>query len=222
MNKSKKNNKKNNVLKGIAVGAVLLSMGLSSIAEVTYAVSREVNTPSISEGCCRKREHKNILKESLKELVKEGKLTQEKADNVLSYIKKNKDRREHRGLFDDMVKEGVITKEEAEAIREKNRDKRMLLRREEITKNLNELVKDNTITQEQADKFVEKLQKQDEEIKELHKKAKNMSPEQKKEYMKNALKGKDIIDQMVKEGTITQKQAESMREVMPRPHKEKR
>lgn len=222
MNKSKKNNKKNNVLNGLAIGAVLLSMGLSSISQVTYAASRELNGPSVSESCCRRREHKNLLKESLKKLVKEGKLTQEKADNVLSYIKKNKDERQYRVLFDDMVKKGIITKEEADDIREKNRDKRMLLRREKITKDLNELVKDKTITQEQANKFIEKLQKQDEEIKELHKKAKNMSPEQRKEYMKNALKGKDILEQMVKEGIITQKQAESMREVMPKPHKEER
>ncbi|PRR70526.1 hypothetical protein [Clostridium thermopalmarium] len=41
MNKSKKNNKKNNVLNGLAIGAVLLSMGLSSISQVTYAASRE-------------------------------------------------------------------------------------------------------------------------------------------------------------------------------------
>lgn len=220
-----KNSRKKNPLKSIIIGATVLSISASIVAEPLYVLAKESSRISISASTCRKGKKGSLLKESLKELVKEGALTQEKADNVLSYIKKNKDKREeHISLFDEMVKEGVITKSEADAIRDKNADKKILLRKEMITKSLNGLVKDKTITQEQANKFIEKLEKQDEKRRELHKKLRSMSQEERKEYIqKNGLRGKDIIDEMVKEGIITQEQAGVMRDKMPKtkPHKEK-
>ncbi|QGU94404.1 hypothetical protein GOM49_04155 [Clostridium bovifaecis] len=220
-----KDNKKKSALKSIIIGATILSIGASVVVEPIYVLAKESSRLSISSSTCRRGKEGNILKDSLKELVKEGTLTQEKADNVLSYIKKNKDKGEGNiGLFDEMVKGGVITNKEADAIRDKKADKKILLRKEMITKSLAGLVKDKTITQEQANKFIEKLEKQNEERRELHKKLRSMSQEERKDYIqKNGLRGKDIIKEMVKEGIITQEQAEVMRDKMPKPkpHKEK-
>lgn len=258
-----KNKKLNNVLQTLVIGVTVLSIGTGVYAKTTYAAGAsklsvnvgecekekgcKVKFSESDEGCKRhiKKNSMNSLKASLNELVKEGALTQEKADKVISQFEKRKDERKaefekmkkmteeerkeyvknkkekYINPFDEMIKDGTITKSEAEAITNRNREKISLERKEKITENLSGLVKDKTITQEQMDKFIEKLEKQQVERKALHKKLRGMSEEERKAYMdKKEFKRKsDILKEMVKEGTITSKQAEAMQKVMPKIYK---
>lgn len=230
--------KRNNLLKSIVIGATILSIGFSTYVKPSHVSAKELPSSSMSVDALGKKKYKDILKESLKELVKEGVLTEEKADNVLSFVKEkrenkynkeneeNKENKENKerymNIFDEMVERKIITKEEAEAIRNKKIDKKIDFRREKIAENLDNLVKDKTITKEQKDKFLEKLDKKNKEGKELHKKLINMSHEERREYLeKNKLNRKSILDEMVKEKSITEGQAEAIKKAMPMPHRDK-
>lgn len=225
------NNKKFNVIKGLIIGATILSIGASTHVKSAHAFEEESSKATISASVCRKGKSGKLLKKSVNDLVKEGVLTKEKADNVLSYVKKNKDKDKdkdnkegHHKLFESMVNEKIITQVEADAIREKKYENIMILKKEKITKSLKGLVKDNKITQEQADKFMEKFEKKSNERRELHKKLRGMTKEKKKEYLdQNKLKGKSVIEEMVEEKIITENQAEAIKEAMPKAkhHKEK-
>jgi len=219
-----KDNKKINVFKVLIIGATVLSIGTSSYVKAAHAFEEESSKATISASVYRKGKSGKLLKKSVNDLVKEGVLTKKKADNVLSYAKKNKDNKEgYHKLFENMVNEKIITQVEADAIREKKYENIMILKKEKITKSLKGLVKDNTITQEQADKFMEKFEKKSNERRDLHKKLRGMTKEKKKEYLEqNKLKGKSIIDEMVEEKIITEKQAEAIKEAMPKAkqHKE--
>lgn len=200
----------------------------SSICQVYAYNSNSSRKPLEISRSFTKEKNYDILNESLKELVKEGVLSKEKADKVLQYVNENSnnssnDNKKHRKIFDEMVERKIITEKEAEAIRERKADKKFQLKKERITKALNDLVKDKTINEEQSNKFIEKLEKSNMERKELHKKLRNMTEEERKEYFrKNKIKGKSIIEEMINENIITKEQGESIRKAIFKHDNEKK
>ncbi|WP_055669840.1 hypothetical protein [Desnuesiella massiliensis] len=183
------------------------------------------------------------MKTYLTSLVNEGVLTQQKADSITNYLQKKEEERkaefdkikamtpeerknymsqkkgERLNPFDAMVKDGVLTQTEADTIKSKLQEKRATERKQKITEQLSGLVENKTITQDQVNKLIEKLQKKDEEAKALHEKLKAMTPEERKSYMEQNKKDrKDILQELVDEGTITKDQADAMRKVMPMHH----
>ena len=183
------------------------------------------------------------MKTYLTSLVNEGVLTQQKADSITNYLQKKADERkaefdkiksmtpeerknymsqkkgEMLNPFDAMVKDGVLTQTEADTVKSKLQEKRAAERKQKITEQLSSLVENKTITQDQVNKLIEKLQKKDEEAKALHEKLKAMTPEERKTYMEQNKKDrKDILQELVDEGTITKDQADAMRKAMPMHH----
>lgn len=183
------------------------------------------------------------MKTYLASLVNEGVLTQQKADSITNYLQKKAEERkaefdkvksmtqeerknymsqkkgERLNPFDAMVKDGVLTQSEADTIKSKLQEKRAAERKQKITEQLSSLVENKTITQDQVNKLIEKLQKKDEETKALHEKLKAMTPEERKTYMEQNKKDrKDILQELVDEGTITKDQADAMRKAMPMHH----
>lgn len=183
------------------------------------------------------------MKTYLTSLVNEGVLTQQKADSITNYLQKKAEERkaefdkikamtpeerktymnqkkgEKLNPFDAMVKDGILTQAEADTINSKLQEKRATERKQKITEQLSSLVENKTITQDQVNKLIEKLQKKDEEAKALHEKLKAMTPEERKSYMEQNKKDrKDILQELVDEGTITKDQADAMRKVMPMHH----
>lgn len=183
------------------------------------------------------------MKTYLASLVNEGVLTQQKADSITNYLQKKTEERkaefdkiksmtpeerknymsqkngERLNPFDAMVKDGVLTQSEADTIKSKLQEKRAADRKQKITEQFSSLVENKTITQDQVNKLIEKLQKKDEEAKALHEKLKAMTPEERKAYMEQNKKDrKDILQELVDEGTITKDQADAMRKVMPMHH----
>lgn len=212
-------NKKINALITATIMSTALSLGTSTNMKPVFAYAIGDSASLDIENIVK---DKGILEETLNELINEKVITKEKADNILSYVRENaKDskinNRKLENLFGEMVEKKILTEEEAEAIRERNGEKIFLLKKDEISKKLDELVKNNTITQEQKKCFMDKLDKAHSGRKEIYKKLKGMSEKERKEYIeKNNLHRKDIIDEMLKENIINESQAESMRKSMPK------
>ena len=156
------------------------------------------------------------MKTFLNELVREGKLSQEKVNNIISYIEKKSEERkaemekiknmtpeerkaemekkkvakeERISPFDALVKDGVITESELTSIQNKLHEKMTTERNARIKEQFKSLVDNKTITEDQVNKLIEKMNKINE--------------------MK-----RDMFKQMVDEGIITSDQAEAMKKAI--------
>lgn len=179
------------------------------------------------------------LSESLKAVVEKGTITQEQADSILKKFEAAEKEREAllakmenmtlkeireskvdikgtRNPMEQLVSEGVITQEQVDAIQKSNMETAQKQNLQRISDSLKALVDKGTITQDQADKIVKKIEDTQKEREALLEKIKNMTEEERHQYMQdNGQKPQDPISQLVADGTITQEQADAVKEAVP-------
>jgi len=81
---------------------------------------------------------------------------------------------------------------------------------------LKTLVDKGTITQEQSDKILKKLEDVQKDREALFEKMQGMTMEERRQYIKdNKEKPQDPISQLVADGTITENQAKAIRDILP-------
>lgn len=170
------------------------------------------------------------MKAVLDSLVEERTITREKADKIMQYIEKRNQERKNMteeqrkaqikskriGLLDELKKEGIITDEEAGLIREKRRQ----IHEEKIAKDLNGLVEKGIIKSRDVEKIKDYLKVEREERRKMFEQLKDMTEEQKKEFFQNYKKSrKDVVQKMIDDKVINEKQAEEIRKIMPQYNK---
>ncbi|KPU45107.1 hypothetical protein OXPF_12330 [Oxobacter pfennigii] len=184
-----------------------------------------------------------FMEEQLKTLVDEKIISQEAADKIKELQQKNIDERkeelnkvkdmteeEREAYFEDnknqslkpvkediysrAVTEGIITQEKADEIRNKLDSIHEEERDKKISEIMSELVQKGTITQEQADKVIEYMNTE-EENKELdHEKIRDMTFEERREYMQNKVSDKEnFLSELVEDGILTNEQADEISKV---------
>ncbi|MCG8500502.1 MAG: MICOS complex subunit MIC60 [Firmicutes bacterium] len=197
--------------------------------------------------------NKETLETVLSELVEDGTLTQSEAEGVIAFLEdkaaekkarweemkemtreERKEyleayRQENQGqrtsLFGEMVEEGILSEAQVDAIREKKHEKMQELKREKMNEWLSAFVEDEVITQDQADDILDFMEQKAEERKAHCEEIKDMTSEERKEYLEQIREEKkNIFEEMVEEGVITQEQADEMAKNKPgrrgkRPHK---
>ncbi len=187
---------------------------------------------------------KDKIEKLVNELVEEGNLSEDKGDSILSFIEdkkaemeahmeemkdmtpeerrefieKNREERPQGGIIEEMVDEGIITEEDGDLIRDKNEENMRELKQTQINNSLSPLVEEGIISQDVIDRFIELDEERHEERKAKFGKMRDMTKEERRDFLKeNRGNRVSIIDQMVEEGTITEDQADAIRESLPRP-----
>jgi polyhydroxyalkanoate synthesis regulator phasin len=175
------------------------------------------------------------ISDSLKTLVDKGTITQEQSDKILKsfadaaanraaqaqkienmtvkearqYMQDNQGKT-HNSL-EQLVTDGVITHDQADAFKDAMAENAQKQNQQRISDGLKALVDKGTITQAQADKILAKLDTVQKDREALREKIKNMTAEERQQYMKNnQLKPENPISQLVTDGTITQEQADAL------------
>lgn len=229
------------VISGVLVGGMLLSGGVA-LADTNNApkvtVAQQQNIPT---------ERSQILSNVLDQMVKDGSLTKDKANQVKAFIEKKvkekkarhkdfkklspKERKaqhekwagkheEKGGLFTDLVKNNVLSQKEADALKAKLVETAHQMRGQRVNEGLKTLVAKKTITQAQADKVLVQLKTEQQKRKALFEKIKNMTPEQRQQYFKNNKPShRNPLQELIKNGTITQYQAKAIAQAIF-PHHE--
>jgi len=185
-------------------------------------------------------QHQQQISDSLKSLVEKGTITLEQSDKILKQFEDaKKDRealaqkmenmtlkeirqymqdnqRKPQNPINQLVSDGVISQEQADAFQATMKETAQKQKRQQISDGLKALVEKKTITQEQAAKILKQLEAAQKDREALFEKAKDMTPEERRQYMRNN-KGKfqNPISQLVEDGTITQEQAKAIRDIFP-------
>ena len=116
----------------------------------------------------------------------------------------------------DLVDKGTVTEDQAKSIRDKMRSIADQQMQQQWHKDLATLVAKGTITEEQSGQILTFLENNNQKIRSVTDKIKDMNPEQRTQYLKeNMSNTKDPISQMVEQGMITQQQSDAVREVVP-------
>lgn len=114
-------------------------------------------------------------------------------------------------LFSDLVEKGIITQQEADAIKSKLQTLRQTERQEEVKADLNKLVEAKTITQEQAAKVIEYMNKQKADKAAEMEKMQDMTLKEITAYFKDKDINKvSIFSQLVADNVLTQEQADAV------------
>lgn len=216
-------------LSGVLVGGLLLSGGL------TFASSGSSTTDSLTGKMpfFGQREHRGgmgpgkgfgmagdfgkagpklLAQGTFDQLVKEGVIKQEKADEIKAYLDK-------KDLFTDLVKNNILTQEQANTIKSKLNELAQKARQQHLKDSLKALVDKGTLTQAQVDKILTKHDNFDKDRDALFDKVKNMTQEERRQYMQdNKVEPQNLIDQLVTDGTITQDQANALANIFPFHH----
>jgi len=140
------------------------------------------------------------------DLIDEGIITQEQADEITKLLPKQGKHLGGRKDFD-----GDHTQ-----------------RQEIMTEVLDKIVEDGTLSQEKADKILNFINEKEEERKAEFEKTKDMTREERKAYFKeNKPQRSNLLDALVEEGIITQDEADELSSIFPQdrdnrgPRKEK-
>ncbi len=227
-------------LSGVLVGGLLLTGGLAFAGDTNSSVSDILagKMPffgqvmkcrgGIAQG--RGMVDKAILSQAtLDQLVKEGVITQNKADEIKAYIDEMTQERQagnpgtrlagKQDLFTELVKNNILTQEQANTIKTKIQEIADKQNQQRISENLKTLVEKGTITQEQSNKILKRFEDVKKEHEALLEKIENMTVKEARQYMQdNQQKPQDIISQLVTDGTITQDQAKAVRGILL-PHR---
>jgi len=174
------------------------------------------------------------LQTVLGKLVADKTITQEQADKLVSYLKTRLDQRKAQreqmknltpeqrqalrkespvkvGFLDQAVADKVITREQAQAIRDALREQKQQSREAALQARMAELVKQGTINQNQADAAWAALQAHWQQQKAEFEKIKNLSAEERINYMKSkSAQDKHPLQELINNGTLTQEQAEQI------------
>lgn len=229
-----KANQVGKIISGVLVGGMLLSGGVA-LADTSSAPNVKV-TQQQNKGA----EKNQMFSKVLDQLVKDNTITKDQANQIKSYLdKKMKDKKanhkdfkkltpeqrkelhqkwagKHKnngkvGLFNDLVKEKIINQKQADALKAKLIETSRQMREQRINNGLKTLVDKKTITQAQADKVLSQLKADHQNKKALFEKIKNMTPEQRQQYFKNNKPAhQNPLQELVKNGTITQDQAKAI------------
>ena len=223
-----------NLFRKVICGALISSMsffaGISTIAESDITLDSKKDT-TIK---VRLNTNKQYLEDAVVKLVQEGKLSKEKADRILEYKKKRtdefkkltKDQRhlmrnkgKKSSLLKELIQEGIITETEAQIIRTKLHE----MKEERLTDGMQGLVERGVLTPTDIDNIRSYMLKVREEQKANIEKLQSMTPEQKKEYFRESKKArKDILNRMVDDKVITEKQAEEIKKTIPELNKSRK
>lgn len=212
-----------NIIFGALIGSMSIFPGISIIAE--SVITLDSNTETIIK--VNADNHKQYLKDAVVKLVQEGKLSKEKAERILEYKQKKADEfkklakdQEHlmkkegnrSSLLKELIQEGIITEAEAKIIRSKLHE----MKESRITDGMKDLVERGVLTPNDIDNIRSYMIKNREERKANIEKLKSMTSEERSEYFKESkMKRKNIIDRMVEDKIITEKQAEEIKKAIP-------
>lgn len=168
------------------------------------------------------------FKAVVEQLVQEGKLTREKADQIDSFVRQKKEeqknlndaehKRSHKdfkhGFVQELVNAKIITDAEATAIRSKF----MEIRENAFNEKLGQLVQKGTITQTQADQVKIYFANARKEKEEQFKKLQGMTETERKAFFKEHKKG-GVMNKLVDDKVLTKAQAEELRKALKEDHK---
>ena len=181
------------------------------------------------------------ISDALKVLVDKGTITQEQSDNILKgyadaaanreaqaqkienmtvkearqYMEDNRGKQQN--PLDQLVTDGVITQAQVEAFQNAMAENAQKQNQQRIADDLKALVDKGTITQAQVDKILAKLDTVQKDQEALREKIKNMTAEERQQYMKdNKAKPQNPISQLVSDSTITQDQANALGGIVER------
>lgn len=170
------------------------------------------------------------FKTVIEQLVQEGKLSREKADQIEKYVgqkieerknikdgqKESYEKGHKYGLIRELVNAKIINEAEAEAIKNKFGE----LREKALHEKLSVLVQKGTITQAQADKVEAYFENARKERVEQFKKLQNMTEEQRNAFFKEHKKS-NIMNKLVEDGVLTKEQAKELKELFKQGHRDK-
>lgn len=164
-----------------------------------------------------KAEERKIEIEKIKDMTKEERK---------AYFEENKP--EKSNLAESLVNEEIITQEQADELikllpkygksynRRKGFGKDHSQNQEKLTKSLEKIVEDGILSQEKADKILDFINKKAEERKAEFEKIKDMTDEERKEYLKeNRPQGYNLLEVLVEEEIITQDEADKLSSIFP-------
>lgn len=164
------------------------------------------------------------LKAVVEQLVQEGKLSREKAEQIDKFVQEkrnsnNSEQKELRkgikhGMLKDLVDAKIINDSEAQLIRSKFRE----LREKSLNEKLTIMVQKGTITEAQAVKVRAYFEKVRDERTEMHRKLQNMNDEQRKAFFKEYKKD-SVMDKLIEDGVLTKEQVEELRNLFKEGHK---
>lgn len=172
-----------------------------------------------------------LTQETLSQLVTDGVITQEKADEITAFISKE-DQGTSQGtsqgteqglkvhfrtdLLSQMVTNNILTQEQADNIKTKLREDAQKQQQQHQSDILQGLVQKGTITQEQSDKILAQLTAAEKDRQAEMEKIRSMTPEERRQYMQtDKEKPQNPISQLVTDGVISQDQATAIGQVMP-------
>lgn len=236
------------IVGGLVIGGLLL--GGSSLALAANTAANEGNTMGSKAGICAKMacNPRNLngenMKSVLSSLVASNTITQAQADQIIARQQqlqaerqqkreqmkeltqaerealREQNKTERVGLLTQLVKEGTITQEQADAIKSAVQEKRTALRQEKITTALNGLVEKKIITADQSTAILNKLAEMQNSRQAEMQKLKDMTAEQRREYMKEH-KPINPMAELVSSGVLTQEQADQIQKELGHPNKAK-
>ncbi|MCY6960723.1 hypothetical protein [Clostridium brassicae] len=233
---------KTKILTGALTGGILISSVSMAFAGTPSTVAKK-NANLASKKEFRTSVHMNnekkheqmqkVLESVLKDSVASQTITQDESNKVLEYVKnksnevknsnesskvkKDKDNDKTRGdIFEELAQKGILTKEKADAIKLKMNNNMKATRDKELKESLVKLVDKKTITQDQLDKILSAIKEESSVRKSDFEKMKNMTEEQRKEYIKTIKsQHKDLIKGLVESGVITEAQEKAVKDVLP-------
>lgn len=216
------------ILGGVLVGGMLLSGGMAVAGDTTDSSAGKFSgkMPFFGQGA----KHgggmgrgqfmggKGMLsQETMDQLVKDGVITQAKANEIKAYVERTKAdnsgkmRGAGMGLMDELVTNKILTQEQADNIQTKTREMAQNQKQQKLTDSLKALVQKGTITQEQSDAIIKRFEDAEKEREALLAKMENMTLKEIRQYQKdNKGKVQNPMDQLVSDGVITQEQVEAI------------
>ena len=239
----KKTSLKIRILSGMLCTGLALSGSSLSFAAVVNNENSNVNYASSMDNRVNMDKQKLIqerhaeiratLESVIKESVESKIITKEEGDKVLAHVlvkaekrskEINKDEKcksgkcegSRGGLFNSLVSEGILTKEKSDILREKVYTKNSELRAEKLEKGLNSLVDSKVLTSDQCDKVKKVIVARNAERKENYKKMRNMSENERKDFIENN-KDKKVgpLKELIDNGTITKEQGNEIQKILP-------
>lgn len=167
-------------------------------------------------------------KEKLKTMTPEKRhqnMKGKKASDVPKDMRFNRDRVKNHGpnLFGKAVSSGIITQAQADAIQQAVREQMAKQRQEQLQARLEVLVKQGSITSEQANVVIKEYASFQKERQTKMDKIKAMTPEEHREFMKDKKASRiNPLKSLVEAGTLTQQQADQiMKALHQRPIQDK-
>lgn len=224
-------NRKNlkRALTGVLVGGMMFTGGIALAADTKSNPNNFAEKPFMGKGQHWGGPRKGmghfaggrvkLSDEMMAKLVTQGVITQKKADEIKSYIEKRIKERQAEGkksgLLDELITNNILTQKQADSMQAKIREIRENENREQLSANLKSLVDKGIISPAQSGQILKKLDDIHQEREAVLEKTKDMTVEERHEYMQqNIGKRQNPIAQLVSERIITQEQANALKEVM--------